>query len=423
MVALVRWGPYCAATFFTYSYWRRVRRPLDGGRVVRARNALWHTSQPQEQSLLRTNSAARKDVMRELGSGLPARARVLIIGGGILGLWIARTLNAYGFTRVLVVEGRKVGCGGTADALGIIRTQHHDPRWQRLTVSAALDYSRLMKTPLGQSPVMTIRQGSGEGKGTNAPYRMDSGEGAASGMAFRMDPRFAATALFDTLRDSGVEFLERVAVNSLKVQEGKVTSVSSEAGDLPCDICIVATGPSPSPDLLELPVARTRVPVVTVHQARSPRNYRGTLPLLLDYSQPGGLYLAPDETGWVISLPPTNARSVSAIQADNHEVLAMLQKKVERRIGTSIPTLDEKQMYWGTYDTTVDGLPFIGRVAELSNCFTAVGFGGSGFQAAPGAARVLLETVIQGGNTSKLARPFDPTRFTISKGVCRGARG
>ncbi len=64
--------------------------------------------------------------MAEL-SGLPTRASVVIVGGGVMGLSTAYHLAAAGVPDVVLVERDALGSGSTCKAAGGVRAQFSDP--------------------------------------------------------------------------------------------------------------------------------------------------------------------------------------------------------------------------------------------------------------------------------------------------------
>ena len=73
---------------------------------------------------------------------LPARAEVVIIGGGIIGCSIAYHLAKLGITDVLLLERRQLTCGTTWHAAGLVPTL----RATRTLTELAKYTSELLKT-------------------------------------------------------------------------------------------------------------------------------------------------------------------------------------------------------------------------------------------------------------------------------------
>ena len=72
----------------------------------------------------RTAGMLARGVFREEGdmaSELPAQARVVIIGGGIIGCSVAYHLTKLGWTDVVLLERKQLTCGTTWHAAGLVR--------------------------------------------------------------------------------------------------------------------------------------------------------------------------------------------------------------------------------------------------------------------------------------------------------------
>ena len=55
-----------------------------------------------------------------MSQGLPSHARVVIIGGGIVGASVAYHLTKLGWTDVVLLERREISCGTTWHAAGLV---------------------------------------------------------------------------------------------------------------------------------------------------------------------------------------------------------------------------------------------------------------------------------------------------------------
>ena len=75
--------------------------------------------------------------------GLPARARVVIIGGGVIGASVAYHLAAMGWTDVLLIEQGQLSCGTTWHAAGLVGQLRASENGTRLVQYSAELYERL----------------------------------------------------------------------------------------------------------------------------------------------------------------------------------------------------------------------------------------------------------------------------------------
>src|SRR5450432_4007144 len=77
------------------------------------------------------------------GTGLPARARVVIIGGGVIGTSVAYHLTELGWTDVLLLEQGQLSCGTTWHAAGLVGQLRASEAGTRLVQYSTQLYDRL----------------------------------------------------------------------------------------------------------------------------------------------------------------------------------------------------------------------------------------------------------------------------------------
>ena len=76
-------------------------------------------------------------------SALPARVRVVVIGGGIVGASVAYHLAHLGWTDVLLLEQGRLSCGTTWHAAGLVGQLRATESGTRLVQHSASLYERL----------------------------------------------------------------------------------------------------------------------------------------------------------------------------------------------------------------------------------------------------------------------------------------
>jgi glycine/D-amino acid oxidase-like deaminating enzyme len=81
---------------------------------------------------------------------LPARARVVIIGGGVIGTSVAYHLARMGWTDVLLLEQGQLSCGTTWHAAGLVGQLRASENGTRLVQYSTELYARL-EQETGQS--------------------------------------------------------------------------------------------------------------------------------------------------------------------------------------------------------------------------------------------------------------------------------
>src|SRR5262249_47062770 len=193
---------------------------------------------------------------------LPQRARVVIIGGGVIGASVAYHLAAAGCRDVLLLEQGKLSCGTTWHAAGLVGQLRATESGTRLVQYSTELYSRLA-TEGGQDTGFA-RCGGGIAARTPerlVPPRRTAAAAAAYGLSCEIiTPKQAAElwpvmdttglcgaiwlpddgkanpadltyALAKGARDAGVVIAERTRVTGIRTTRGAMAGVSTARGD------------------------------------------------------------------------------------------------------------------------------------------------------------------------------------------------
>jgi len=204
-------------------------------------------------------------------AALPARADVVVIGGGVIGVMTAWFLRERGLSVVLCEKGRIAGEQSSRN-WGWVRQQGRDPGELPIMVESLSIWKQLaaeMGDALGfrQAGVLYMAKTQAEIAGFEAwteharAHQVDTrlltaGEtmamlkGAAApwtGGLFtasdaRAEPWVAVPALAAVAESKGVVIREGCAVRGLDLAAGKVAGVVTEAGRVACDHAVVAAG-------------------------------------------------------------------------------------------------------------------------------------------------------------------------------------
>lgn len=202
---------------------------------------------------------------------LPARADVVVIGGGIIGVMTAWFLRERGLSVVVCEKGRIAGEQSSRN-WGWIRQQGRDPAelpimveslsiWKGLAaeLGEALGFRQegvlyLAKTEREiagfeawteqarahglDTRLLTVPETTAMLKGAAAPWR----GGLFTASDARAEPWVAVPALASAAEKRGVVIREACAVRGLDLSAGKVAGVVTEAGRIACDHVVVAAG-------------------------------------------------------------------------------------------------------------------------------------------------------------------------------------
>lgn len=202
---------------------------------------------------------------------MPARADVVVVGGGVIGVMTAWFLRERGLSVVLCEKGRIAG-EQSGRNWGWVRQQGRDPAelpimveslsiWKDLAARTgdALGFRQtgvlyLAKTEAEiagfeawtdharahqlDTRMLTASETSAMLKGAVAPWK----GGLFTASDARAEPWVAVPAFAEMAKEKGVIIREACAVRGLDLAAGRVAGVVTEAGNVACDHVVVAAG-------------------------------------------------------------------------------------------------------------------------------------------------------------------------------------
>ncbi|MFN2150085.1 MAG: FAD-dependent oxidoreductase, partial [Anaerolineales bacterium] len=367
---------------------------------------------------------------------LPERARVVVVGGGVIGCSVAYHLAKMGWKDVLLLERDQLTCGTTWHAAGLMVTFGSTSE----TSTELRKYSRDLYTRLeaetgfstGFKPIGLIECAS------NADYLEEYRRVAAfnrycgvdvqeispkeikelfplarvddllAGFYMkddgRVNPIDATIALARGAQQYGATILEGVPVTGVTKKNGVVTGVTTPQGNIEAEYVVNCAGMW-ARQLGEL--SGVNIPnqaaehyyLITEEIKDLPPN----MPILEDPShygyyreEVGGLMVGlfePDCAPWKISGIP-NDFSFGEIKPDWERMTPFLEKAMSR-----VPVTLEigvKKFFCGPESFTADLKPIIGEAPELRNYFVAAGLNSIGIITGPGLGRVMAHWIING---------------------------
>ncbi|HYO38812.1 MAG TPA: FAD-dependent oxidoreductase [Nocardioidaceae bacterium] len=398
-------------------------------------------------------------------AGLPARARVVVIGGGVIGASTAYHLAALGETDVVLLEQGTLSCGTTWHAAGLVGQLRASESGTRLVQYSGELYARLE-----------------EETGLSAGYRQCGGvivartpdrltqlrRTAATAEAFglecsmltpsealerwpvmavddlvgaiwlpgdgRANPTDLTSALAKGARMRGVQVLERTRV--LDVLTGQrpsgraVTGVRTDRGDIEAEVVVNCAGQWAAQ------VGAMAGVSVPLHSAEhfyvvtdQLEGMRPDLPILRDpdgwtyfKEEVGGLVVGgfePEAKPWVAPDRIPHPFEFQLLDEDWEHFSVLMEQALLR-----VPALHEtgiRKFYNGPESFTPDNQFLMGEAPELRGFFVGAGFNSVGIASAGGAGRALAEWVVEGEPTSDLVA-VDIRRFAPFHGNQRWLR-
>lgn len=379
---------------------------------------------------------------------LPARAQVVVVGGGIIGTSTAYHLARRGFTDVVLLERNTLTSGTTWHAAGLV-TQARYTWGTREVVQRSLEVFRGLEAETGfstgfvETGTMNIATSPERfeeikhqasivrGNGIEAQllsvdetlelHPLLNADGLRGSLYFPRDGRGSATdttiALARGATSRGARVFEGVGVTGVLTSHGRVTGVSTTSGDIEAEYVVNATGMwgrefGARADVNVPLQALAHYYVITEAIEGLPRN----LPTVKsgdEYAyvkdEAGALmvgFFEPGSYAWASNGIPDNKGYVHLPEDWDH-LGPFYEQMVER-----FPVLADAGIrlhFCGPESFTPDGQYHLGEAPNLRNYFVAAGFNSVGFLSGPGAGSVLADWIIDGRSPIDLPET-DPAR-------------
>ena len=394
-------------------------------------------------------------------TSLPDRAHVVIIGGGVIGTSVAYHLTKLGFTEVLLLEQGQLSCGTTWHAAGLVGQLRASESATRLVQYSTQLYAELEReTGLSagykqcggvtvahtEDRMIQLRRTAANAAAFNMRCELLTGEQALEHYpVMRVDdlvgaiwlpgdgkanPTDLTFALAKGARMRGARIIEKTRVLDILTQDGRVSGVRTDAGDIEAEIVVNCAGQWAKQLGAMIGV---NVPVHSAEHfyvvSEHIDGVHPNLPILRDpdgytyfKEEVGGLVIGgfePEAKPWVSpdAIPYPFEFQLLEEDWDHFEVLmnsALLR----------IPALEVtgiKKFYNGPESFTPDNQFILGEAPEVANFYVGAGFNSVGIATAGGAGRALAEWIVNGAATSDLTG-VDIRRFAPFNGNNRWLR-
>ena len=368
-----------------------------------------------------------------------ATADAIIVGAGIMGCAIAHQLAERGMRDVVVFESDQIGRGATADAAGGIRQQFstetnvrlatHSVRvWETFGDRFGQDislhqqgYLFLLKDPADE-PVfranLALQQRLGvparwvdpdDIRAINPHLVLDGVYGGTFCPEDGWCDTYAATIGYARAAQRlGVTIREETPVFDIKVENGRVSGVSTPGGDVAAPLVIICAGPHTREvgilAEVDIPVdPYRRMSWITEPFDALP----STLPMTIDFSS--GLYAHPESGGFLFGMANRDEPSTFDKSVDEDWMATTVEALVEM-----VPAFEEASILngWaGFYEVTPDDNPVLGFIDEVEGLAVAAGFSGHGFMQGPAIGACMAELILDGQAKTVDISAFRPSRF------------
>jgi sarcosine oxidase, subunit beta len=363
--------------------------------------------------------------------------RIVIVGAGILGLFIAHHLARAGAGPITVLDRGWLSNGASGRNGGGVRQQWETRATVRLAQESVAAYQRfgrefgyniwfrqggylfLAESEVEQQHlsqvISTVRSEGLEGR-LLPPEEIPryapglATQGLVGGSYLKSDgtlyPFPALWALQEAVLQEGVDLRLGTEVTGIRVESGQVVGLVTSAGPVAATVIVNAAG-GWSSDVSALAG-------LTVPNRASRHEILATEPLkpFLDPMVTrlrDGLYFSQTMRGEIVGglsvAHPTGTRQ--GMPSSPEFLRAMSRALVG--ILPAIRHLGVLRAWAGFYDDTPDGLPVIGEDPRLHGFVHANGFGGHGFMLAPAASRRVAQAVLREKSD------LDPGLFSIDR--------
>ena len=368
-------------------------------------------------------------------SEVPTRAQVVIVGGGIAGCSIAYHLTRRGISDVLVLEQNKLTGGTTWHAAGLVtqlKSSHSLTRLATYTtrliqtleeetgqatgyrktgsISVASDQERWEEIMRGLSMARTVGVEMHEislSEASDMWPLLNTSD--LVGAVFIPDdghtsPVDTTMALAKGARDRGATIVEGVAVDRLKVGDGRIRGVETEQGYIEAETVVLAGGvwtrQLASEAGVNIPLQACEhfyivtEPLEGIHPdtpvLRDPTNYtyfkEETGKIMAGFFEPRGKV-------WKLDGVPRDF-SFGTLPEDWDHIGPIFERSIHR-----VPAIEQAgiQLFFnGPEAFTPDGVFYVGETPEVEGCFVAAGFNSVGIQSAGGVGWVLADWIVDG---------------------------
>lgn len=385
-----------------------------------------------------------------MNGDLVRSAKVVVVGGGIVGCSVAYHLARSGWSEVLLLERDRLTCGSTWHAAGLVSEMQAVPAMTVLakyglelmenlegetgqetgfkrngSIAVALNDARMEElrrkrdSALGQG--IEVREISpGE---LQELWPLLCTDGVVGALHFPKDgqtnPIDTTMALAKAARKHGAVIREGVAVRQVLMEDGRALGIRTDHGDIMAELVVNCTGiwarEFAHRHGVKLPVQANQHFYVVTDPVDG---LTPDLPVLRVYDE--GAYYKEDAGKLLIGFSEPDAMawnppggipedfSFGELPFPDGHLDPLLEKLPERV--PAIQTVGIRNFFNGPESYTPDGRYVLGNVPGCDNYFFAGGFNSTGIQNGPGAGKALADWMMRGSAPMDLA-DVDISRF------------
>ncbi|MDX6576684.1 MAG: glycine oxidase [Blastocatellia bacterium] len=371
--------------------------------------------------------------------GPHATAEVIVVGGGVIGLTIARALAQRGVREIMLIERGRRGAEASWAAGGILAPQvesdHPDEFFQLACASRDLypEFADTLKDETGvdveldRTGTLCVGFDSNDKEELRRRYEWQQRAGLkveslTGDEARRLEPCIPAEVtcalrfprdfqvenrrLIDALvranEELGVQLLTGSSVSAIRIEQQSVRGVATDKGSVDAPIVVLAAGAWNS--LIDAP----GLPSIQIEPVRGQMLCFAARPQIarhVIYSSRG--YLVPRQDGRLLA--GSTAEHVGFDKRITDEGVAAI-KAMATEIAPGIAALPLIDSWAGFRPRAKDGLPVLGPSAQIEGLFYATGHYRNGILLAPITGKVISDAIVDGVMPKSLDS-FSPDRF------------
>lgn len=370
-----------------------------------------------------------------MSDAIPGTARVVIIGGGVIGCSVAYHLTKLGWKDVVLLERKQLTCGTTWHAAGLLTTLRSTESQTRLAKYTQDLYSSL-EAETGQATgfnrcgsiqlastderVEEMRRGCAMARAFGVEsveitpaevqqhWPLADVSDLKAGFSFpndaRVNPIDVTQALARAARNGGVKIFQNVQVTGIESHKEQVTGVLTGQGKIDAEYVVNCAGMW-AREVGKL--AGVDVPLQAAEHyylvTESMQGMHGKLPILRDpgncayYREDAGKLLLglfePLAKPWAVDTIAEDF-CFDELQPDEDRMMPFIEKAMQR-----IPKMLDtgiQLFFCGPESFTADHNYLMGEAPNLKNFYIAAGFNSLGILSAGGAGLVMADWIAKG---------------------------
>jgi glycine oxidase len=396
-------------------------------------------------------------------------ADVVVVGGGVAGLSVARELARWGTLTTLVERGR-LGAEASWAAAGMLAPQVETDRRDDFfdfacsnrdaypAFAAALREETGVDIELDRTGTLSLAFTDGDERDAARRFEWQRGEGLLVErlsarevlalepnlsarvrgalrfpLAWQVENRRLCDALARACRLAGVRVLEQTEARSLEVRGGRFRSVETSRGAISAGAVVVAcgawsslahaktSGGAGADESDAAPFSSLTFATPASHDANAPQSPRiepvrgqilcyatgGDEPLVRHVVYGAGGYVVPRRDGRLLAGTTTERAGFDkAVTEEGRRAIRLCAEE----IAPAFADLKITDEWAGLRPRAEDDLPVLGASTEIENLFYATGHYRNGILLAPLTGALVAEMIMSGTTPAPLA-PFSPARF------------